>query len=1662
MENRRNAEKAVGRRSALVALLVLFFVWPLRLLKMKSFWVLAIAAFYIFRVSLLSGPVTHVLTDYIYRYGGIKIAIAEFGGTVLGNIYLRGIHLEEETDSVKELEVEEISVSYNVLAPLFGGRILREISITAPKISLAAQAKEEKGREMRLGAVDFGILVGHAPDIHITRAGFTYEDAGRKFAVSNFNWHSTPHGGTVSFDRAGGENAVGPLSAEWRFAGRVLTLEKVSACLGDIAPDTLVVERPLAIDLSRAGVSAVAIDSPLPGGWLVGSLDLREDFELHIKKLEIDLAQAAQAVLGKSREIKPLPLELRLYADILCPDWDPAALRGQASLAISEIPGSPMPFHPESRPSIPGMLARAEIDLAAVRNFLRSLEMRDVPDVAGTVSIETVAAPSGTGIMCEGKIEGDRLRFEGRALPLCGRWDFLYDDGRATLDQLSLEWGPARFRCNADASFTAERRLRLDAELDLPSLAPFLPLEFADILEAGVAASLEIQGHIPDAVSGRLALKVKEAAFHKRKLGDFHSEGEWLIAGRNWQLLSFRLAQEGRAVLQLSGKGGLDPKSDWSAQGRLELKDIARAIAEWTQGGKSDIIAGDVGVDFSLAGKIPAPGTLPDLQGKIEATSPELIVAGALFQDLYSAADFALSGRRLAVKAATVRLGSVRAVAAQTEKPLWGRALSLDIEGSFGLPGETSDFTCALAIPDIGSINPWMEKSPSGSVEAGIHVQGDLSAWEKIPLSIEGSVRLKDVSYGKFRPGPLRLDLSARASLREVELSRLSLRGRKVDVLTQGTAAWDRESRVSIRLTVSPAQWLPKKIRPWAAGTLTGDIALASSPEKKSGRCKTIHTRCNLQWTNECPDIPYRKIELEARASLGLDRLRLRQMRLELDGEEVLRAKGKFDRRRATATGEVELEAVRVGEHALKWYPKARSLDLRGRLSARAKFEVAFSGPLKSEGAAVFNLREFNLGRLSCRELSAKGRWSTAEHLQLSDISCSWDGRKIVEAAAKIGLVRGAESSLTCRCRIDRIERYLSFFGIAPRVVSGKLSADLSAKGNLWERTWQGTIDVGLAEGAVWGHPYREISCVGRASGDGEHLASQAVLNWDGPEIASISGTLAYGGKADFKAELRADDLERYLGPQVPVRGVRAHARFTGTPAAIDSKADLDWQAVLTDVRAFDVDLKRVEFLGRVRLTGKALVVEKSNISCNGVSILDMAGQLGYRGGEPTALEIDADLGRVLSLPFFAAGDALDGDCRLKVKLTGTCSLDTKKLELSGLASVAFSPTKGGDFWEFRPGPVVLWGQETWRGEPNGVTLRIDLAGTMDRPQVSGNLRLIQDTIEGASQNFTVQNLLLEIAVDENAVGITGEADVGGGKLEWRGKIAHRDYFPEKIDFAVSGARVLIVRTDDLYGRADLDLALAGEVSEKDGIPFCKGRLSGEITVTEFLVSTTMSLQSPPERVFIYPALESNFIDLDLDLKIDIVRAAVRNNLADIETRGEVRVRGKASLPEIGGWVSANYGKLFLPQGVMDITECLVRLKPENFLVPELNVKAETQVRDYRITVTVRGTPSALVIDFSSSPPLPQEDIVSLLITGGTRSELQQSGAEKLQETGSFIVTQQLLNAIGIGNYVSAQVTGESGTVTISPPSWKGIALQARIDKEGKVRVHVMYRFSFK
>src|SRR5205809_916654 len=149
---------------------------------------------------------------------------------------------------------------------------------------------------------------------------------------------------------------------------------------------------------------------------------------------------------------------------------------------------------------------------------------------------------------------------------------------------------------------------------------------------------------------------------------------------------------------------------------------------------------------------------------------------------------------------------------------------------------------------------------------------------------------------------------------------------------------------------------------------------------------------------------------------------------------------------------------------------------------------------------------------------------------------------------------------------------------------------------------------------------------------------------------------------------------------------------------------------------------------------------------------------------------------------------------------------------------------------------------------------------------------------------------------------------------------------------------------------------------------------------------------------------------LDLQLKTDSMLVA-RNDTVTARADADLKLTGTGLHPELAGLVRMENVEATLPFSRLEISSGFLYFDPSDSFNPRLDLHGTSVIRDYTVRVYVYGTMLAPEAIFTSEPPLPQEEIISLVATGVTRAELSGNN-NVLAGRAAMLLVQQLYRKI--------------------------------------------------
>lgn len=320
-------------------------------------------------------------------------------------------------------------------------------------------------------------------------------------------------------------------------------------------------------------------------------------------------------------------------------------------------------------------------------------------------------------------------------------------------------------------------------------------------------------------------------------------------------------------------------------------------------------------------------------------------------------------------------------------------------------------------------------------------------------------------------------------------------------------------------------------------------------------------------------------------------------------------------------------------------------------------------------------------------------------------------------------------------------------------------------------------------------------------------------------------------------------------------------------------------------------------------------------------------------------------------------------------------------------------------------GPVdLLWAMSGLKGQELSGTLNVaaDMSGTLAQPQLRGAIRTSDMAYENIAFGTRVQNLALDARFSGSRlrlVSLTGTTP-GGGKLSASGyadinqaqnypmnvqiKLDHiRAAWTDTMQAVISGP--IAIRRDQSGGMID------GGIRINEARYRFTGMAAAEVPQLEVQRIGDVPVQGEATAKAAAPAL-----DFNLNVKVSgDNRIFIQGMGLDSEWSTDLLVGGTLFRPQIGGLVKVVRGNYSFAGRRFDLNRGNIRLGGEFPPNPTLDIEAGAIVEGVEALLLVTGPAMKPEISFSSVPTLPQDEILSRLLFGGSAAEL--SATEALQ-----------------------------------------------------------------
>ncbi|MBN9544579.1 MAG: translocation/assembly module TamB domain-containing protein [Alphaproteobacteria bacterium] len=303
------------------------------------------------------------------------------------------------------------------------------------------------------------------------------------------------------------------------------------------------------------------------------------------------------------------------------------------------------------------------------------------------------------------------------------------------------------------------------------------------------------------------------------------------------------------------------------------------------------------------------------------------------------------------------------------------------------------------------------------------------------------------------------------------------------------------------------------------------------------------------------------------------------------------------------------------------------------------------------------------------------------------------------------------------------------------------------------------------------------------------------------------------------------------------------------------------------------------------------------------------------------------------------------------------------------------------------------------------------VAGPMAAPRLSGTAALKGAEYQDAIQGLRIQDIAADLKADNGVIRIVKlDGKAGSGSIGGGGTVdTTAPGWPADLTIALHDARPIV--SDMMTASLNGDLTLKGDalraltLSGKLDVPKAEINIPDSFPPEVRTLNIRRRGQKPPPPP---PATTALALDLAVATSGPVI---VRGHGIDADLGGELSLKGSTGAPQVGGGFQMQRGTLTVAGQILNFTTGKVSFDGSGVrsrLDPTLDFVAETSSGGVTATLTVGGYASAPKITLSSSPQLPQDEILARLLFQQSSKQLT-----PLQMAG---IAQALASLSGISN----------------------------------------------
>ncbi len=310
-------------------------------------------------------------------------------------------------------------------------------------------------------------------------------------------------------------------------------------------------------------------------------------------------------------------------------------------------------------------------------------------------------------------------------------------------------------------------------------------------------------------------------------------------------------------------------------------------------------------------------------------------------------------------------------------------------------------------------------------------------------------------------------------------------------------------------------------------------------------------------------------------------------------------------------------------------------------------------------------------------------------------------------------------------------------------------------------------------------------------------------------------------------------------------------------------------------------------------------------------------------------------------------------------------------------------------------------------------TLNIRASGAKQNPQIIGRASFLDARLDHVDLPFQFTGLQGDMVFSRNLVRFENVRGASAsGTMQVSGILEHRNAVIQSINMSISLRNARLPYPKDFRSIAHADLVLNGTGDVQI--------LSGDINVirAEYVRSFNLleqlaggsTIQSGPLTT--EPLLRGLRLNVEIHSENGLL---IDNELTRLQGSLRLTLRGTPAYPSLTGRVEANEGTIYFRGSRFEISHAYADFIDRNRINPILEIRAEADVKTYRLILDAIGDLEHLNLNITSDPQMSTVEILALLTTGKTDTDTAntQRRSEMVGVSAVSVLSENLTGVIG-------------------------------------------------